>query len=140
MWRSVLPLLHALLRHRHANRSHRASCLTAAVERIWHLQRYLAHEKQSLPRTLQQVHAYGPWVFVGGGVLLYERGTPVTHSGPVSGLGFRVKVLKQFSSCSLFARKRRYIAARMEVRPFYRTSSGVRLCWELEEPKGPEAR
>ena len=21
---------------------------------------------------------------------------------------------------------------------FYRTSSGVRLCWELEEPKGPE--
>ena len=21
--------------------------------------------------------------------------------------------------------------------PFYRTSSGVRLCWELKEPKGP---
>jgi len=21
--------------------------------------------------------------------------------------------------------------------PFYRTISGVRLCWELEEPKGP---
>ena len=27
---------------------------------------------------------------------------------------------------------------RKEAWPFYRTSSGVRLCWELEEPKGPE--
>ena len=26
---------------------------------------------------------------------------------------------------------------REEAWPFYRTSSGVRLCWELEEPKGP---
>jgi len=25
-------------------------------------------------------------------------------------------------------------------RSFYRTSSGVRLCWELEEPKGPKVR
>jgi len=24
--------------------------------------------------------------------------------------------------------------------PFYRTISGVRLCWVLEEPKGPKAR
>jgi len=27
---------------------------------------------------------------------------------------------------------------RKEAWPFYRTSSGVRLCWELEEPKGLE--
>ena len=27
---------------------------------------------------------------------------------------------------------------RKEARPFYRTISGVRLCWELEEPKGPD--
>ena len=27
---------------------------------------------------------------------------------------------------------------RKEAWPFYRTISGVRLCWELEEPKGPE--
>ncbi|KAJ1465568.1 hypothetical protein T484DRAFT_1922600, partial [Baffinella frigidus] len=27
---------------------------------------------------------------------------------------------------------------RKEARPLYRTSSGVRLCWELEEPKGPK--
>ena len=27
---------------------------------------------------------------------------------------------------------------RKEAGPFYRTSSGVRLCWELEEPKGPK--
>jgi hypothetical protein len=26
---------------------------------------------------------------------------------------------------------------RKEARSFYRTISGVRLCWELEEPKGP---
>ena len=27
---------------------------------------------------------------------------------------------------------------RKEAWPVYRTSSGVRLCWELEEPKGPK--
>ena len=27
---------------------------------------------------------------------------------------------------------------RKEAWPFYRTGSGVRLCWELEEPKGPK--
>ena len=29
---------------------------------------------------------------------------------------------------------------RKEAWPFYRTISGVRLCWELEEPKGPKRR
>ena len=29
---------------------------------------------------------------------------------------------------------------RKEAWPFYRTSSGVRLCWELEEPKGPKTK
>ena len=28
---------------------------------------------------------------------------------------------------------------RKEAWPFYTTISGVRLCWELEEPKGPKA-
>ena len=27
---------------------------------------------------------------------------------------------------------------RKEAWPFYRTISGVRLCWELEQPKGPK--
>ena len=27
---------------------------------------------------------------------------------------------------------------RKEPWPFYRTISGVRLCWELEQPKGPK--
>ena len=27
---------------------------------------------------------------------------------------------------------------RKEAWPFYRTISGVRLCWELQEPKGPK--
>ena len=29
---------------------------------------------------------------------------------------------------------------RKEAWPLYRTSSGVRLCWELEEPKGPKKK
>ena len=29
-------------------------------------------------------------------------------------------------------------AIRKEAWPFYRTISGVRLCWELEEPQGPK--
>ena len=29
---------------------------------------------------------------------------------------------------------------RQEAWPFYRTISGVRLCWELEEPKGPKGQ
>ena len=29
---------------------------------------------------------------------------------------------------------------RKEAWPFYRTISGVRICWELEEPKGPRGR
>jgi len=29
---------------------------------------------------------------------------------------------------------------RKEAWPFYRTISGVRLCWELEKPKGPKGR
>ena len=29
---------------------------------------------------------------------------------------------------------------RKEAWPFYRKMSGVRLCWELEEPKGPKGR
>ena len=28
--------------------------------------------------------------------------------------------------------------SRKEAWPFYRTISGVRLCWELKEPKGPK--
>ena len=29
---------------------------------------------------------------------------------------------------------------RKDAWSFYRTISGVRLCWELEEPKGPKGR
>jgi len=29
---------------------------------------------------------------------------------------------------------------RKEARSFYRAISGVRLCWELEEPKGPKGQ
>ena len=29
---------------------------------------------------------------------------------------------------------------REEAWPFHRTISGVRLCWELEEPKGPKGQ
>ena len=35
-------------------------------------------------------------------------------------------------------RKPQLDVIRKEAWPFYRTSSGVRLCWELENPKGPK--
>jgi hypothetical protein len=38
---------------------------------------YLAHRKQRPPRTLQKDCAKGPMVILGGGVVSYERGTPV---------------------------------------------------------------
>ena len=40
---------------------------------------YLAHEKTSPRRALQQAYAYGPMVFLGGCVFSYEQGTPVLH-------------------------------------------------------------
>jgi len=64
----------------------------------------------------------------------------IRQSRPDSSLGFQVKVLKPFLNGSLFARERmrkRVDVIRKEAWPFYRTISGVRLCWELEEPNGP---
>ena len=57
------------------------------------------------------------------GFVSYERGTPVGGWG---------------GACSGTAWRRK--EAFVEAWPFYRTSSGVRLCWELEEPKGPKGR
>ena len=54
---------------------------------------------------------------LGGSAVPYERGTPV-------GLGQLLR------SCR---------GGGQEAWPFYRKKSGVRLCWELEEPKGPNA-
>jgi len=45
------------------------------------LQGYLAHKKQRPPRTLPYDHAEGPTVALGGGVLSYDRGTPVWARG-----------------------------------------------------------
>ena len=42
------------------------------------LQGYLAHEKRSPRRTLQQLYVWGPVVILGGWVFFHERGTPVT--------------------------------------------------------------
>jgi len=41
------------------------------------LQGYLVHKKTLPPRTLQQDYAEGPVVVLGGGVVSYERGSPV---------------------------------------------------------------
>ena len=60
-----------------------------------------------------------------GGGGSYERGTPVYFEiyirGGTQSVGYRgLDVIRK------------------EAWPFYRTSSGARLCWELEEPKGPK--
>jgi hypothetical protein len=43
------------------------------------VQGYLASEKTSPPRTLQQTYACGLAAFLGGRVFSYERGTPVNR-------------------------------------------------------------
>ena len=40
-------------------------------------QGYLAHKKYPPPRTLQWDYAQVPMVFLGGGLVSYERGIPV---------------------------------------------------------------
>ena len=83
----------------------------------------------------------------GWGSFSYERGTPV--GGPPPNLGQRQEPCHSkdypFSAQALaviFDRKRILCTGgpdviRKEAWPFYRTISGVRLCWELEEPAGP---
>jgi len=51
-----------------------------------------------------------------------------------SGFGFRVQLAG--SAAILYTGGLDVI--RKDAWPFYRTISGVRLCWELEEPEGPE--
>ena len=54
--------------------SHQCQKLTMLV------QGYLAHQKPPRPRTLQQTFAQGPVVVPGGGLVSYERGSPVKDS------------------------------------------------------------
>jgi hypothetical protein len=42
-----------------------------------------------------------------------------------------------YTTCKLYICKGGLDVIRKESWPFYKTSSGVRLCWELEKPKGP---
>ena len=51
------------------------------------MQGYLAHKKQRPARTLQKENAQGPMVVVGGGVVSYERGTPVTPNHAMRSAG-----------------------------------------------------
>ena len=52
-------------------------CLSFPVEG------YLVHKKHSPLRTQQWDHTLGPVVVLGGGVVSYERGTPVKNASPV---------------------------------------------------------
>ena len=63
--------------------------------------------------------------------------------------GAALRLTGKHWECGLTAGRRRTVAARdladggpdvirKEARSFYRIISGVRLCWELEEPKGPK--
>ena len=50
---------------------------------VWRggLQGYLTYKKTHPPRTLPEAYAQGPTVFLGGGAVSYERGTPETCGG-----------------------------------------------------------
>ena len=87
--------------------------------RTWSLQGYLAQKKQ--PRLLGPPDdpRYSPTVGSWQGGVSCEQGTPCRGMHP-----------------DLCIRGPDVI--RKEAWPFYRTISGVRLCWELEEPKGPK--
>ena len=66
---------------------------------------------------------------LGGGAFSYERGTPVL---------LRQLWGEKEAGLPTLVRPNHHDVIRKEAWPFYRTSSGVRLCWELEEPKGPK--
>ena len=44
------------------------------------LQEYLAHKKAGLSQTLQEDHARGTLVALGGGAISYARGSPVCNT------------------------------------------------------------
>ena len=76
------------------------------------------------PRLGQELKSFmGSWDIV----LSFELDPPKRGSGLVG---------NNFISVQRVTRMHDVI--RKEAWSFYRTSSGVRLCWELEEPKGPK--
>jgi hypothetical protein len=109
-------------------------------------ERYLAHKKNCPPRTLQWDYTWGPMVVLGAGAVSYERGTSVcTHAEPGS-----EQILKNGHVHSESGPRSRLPrpsvqtggpdVIRKKAWPFYRTTSGVRLCWELAGPEGPKVR
>ena len=78
--------LHSLALGTHAKH------VLALAWHVTHVQGYLTHKKTPPPRTQQWVYAYGPVEVLGGGVISYERGSPVlaltwhanTYRGPHS--------------------------------------------------------
>ena len=64
----------------------------------------------------------------------YERGTPVLEHKVHHALGAYSRPTCAGTNTWLGGLN----VIRKEAWPFYRTSSGVRLCCELEEPKGPK--
>jgi len=70
----------------------------------------------------------------GGGAVSYERGTPVPFF-------HRAYPQVKKRARATFQNTRRFTILQHPMAwPFYRTISGVRLYWVLEEPKGPKGR
>ena len=89
---------------------------------------------------------------LGGGAVSYQRGTPVTRD-PWRGAPPKMEtfvyrgtsLIRDQSPLQDPPRTLGIILCtggpgmiRKEAWPFYRTISGVRLCWELEKPQGPK--
>ena len=80
---------------------------------------------------------------LGGGAFPYGRGTPVALPCSLGGGGLLLRKVPlhpqpeepSAGSAAILCTGGPDVI-RKEAWPFYRTISGVRLCWELEEPEG----
>jgi len=68
--------------------------------------------------------------------LKYEPSLELLHITAETAFG--VERLELYAGCRDPLYRGGLDVIRKEAWPFYRTTSGVRLCWELEEPKGPK--
>ena len=94
------------------------------------LQGFLAHKQTTSPLGPPSGPRHGPAVGSQGGAFSYERGP--SGSPARARLGTR-RPSPRYSVWGLDV-------IRKGSWSFYRTISNVRLCWELEEPRGPKVK
>ena len=90
---------------------------------------YLADKKTPTPIETPQDPGHRPTAGSWGSAFSCKRGTPVRYGVYFARVTPRTIDLADTGGSDVIPK---------EAWPFYRASSGVRLCWELEEAKGPK--